>query len=94
MQKDAIAPGSRVLIIDDLIATGGSAKAAGELVAKLGGKTVEYIFLVSIPFLQGTEKLDAPAYRYVDLLEFWVLMLDEHDAVLVRALRATLGNAD
>jgi len=52
-----------VLVIDDLIATGGSAKAAGELVKKCGAKTVEYIFVVSIPFLKGGEKLDAPSYR-------------------------------
>ncbi|CAE6419496.1 unnamed protein product [Rhizoctonia solani] len=44
---------------------GGSAKAAGELVAKQGGKTVEYIFVVGLPFLKGHEKLDAPAYSII-----------------------------
>lgn len=65
MQKDAIPAGSNVLIVDDLIATGGSASAAGELVRQLGAKTVEYLFIVSIPFLKGAEKLDAPEYQYV-----------------------------
>ncbi|QRV91089.1 adenine phosphoribosyltransferase [Ceratobasidium sp. AG-Ba] len=55
MQEGAIAPGSNVLVIDDLIATGGSAKAAGELVAKQGGKTVEYMFVVGLTFLKGTK---------------------------------------
>ncbi|KAJ1311043.1 hypothetical protein OPQ81_009548 [Rhizoctonia solani] len=66
MQEGAIAPGANVLIIDDLIATGGSAKAAGELVAKQGGKTVEYLFVVGLPFLRGHEKLDAPAYSIIE----------------------------
>ncbi|KAB5594203.1 Adenine phosphoribosyltransferase [Ceratobasidium theobromae] len=69
MQAGAIAPGSNVLIIDDLIATGeywGSAKAAGELVAKQGGKTVEYLFVIGLPFLKGHEKLDAPAYSMIE----------------------------
>ncbi|QRV76269.1 adenine phosphoribosyltransferase [Ceratobasidium sp. AG-Ba] len=66
MQEGAIAPGSNVLVIDDLIATGGSAKAAGELVAKQGGKTVEYMFVVGLTFLKGHEKLDAPAYSIIE----------------------------
>ncbi|CAE6434304.1 unnamed protein product [Rhizoctonia solani] len=45
---------------------GGSAKAAGELVAKQGGKTVEYVFVVGLPFLKGHEKLDAPAYSIIE----------------------------
>lgn len=54
---------ANVLIVDDLIATGGSAGAAGQLVKQVGGKTVEYLFVVSIPFLKGEEKLDAPSYQ-------------------------------
>ena len=65
MQKDALAPNSRVLVIDDLIATGGSAKAAGELVNKCSCNVVEYIFVVAIPFLNGAAQLDAPSYQYV-----------------------------
>ena len=63
MQRDAIPPGSNVLIVDDLIATGGSAHAAGDLVRQLDAQTVEYIFVVSIPALQGAAKLDAPEYQ-------------------------------
>lgn len=67
MQKEGLAPNSRVLVIDDLIATGGSAKAAGELVAKCGSTVVEYVFVVAIPFLKGADQLDAPTYQYVAL---------------------------
>ncbi|CAE6449770.1 unnamed protein product [Rhizoctonia solani] len=52
--------------IDPFEITGGSAKAAGELVAKQGGKTVEYLFVVGLPFLKGHEKLDAPAYSIIE----------------------------
>ncbi len=51
--------------LSDLIATGGSAAAAGQLIAKSGGKTLEYLFVVSLPFLKGEEKLDAPSYSLV-----------------------------
>lgn len=61
-QAGSLAKGANVIVVDDLIATGGSAKAAGELVAKLGGKTLEYLFVVDIPFLKGASKLDAPSY--------------------------------
>jgi len=65
MQADAIKPGQTVVVIDDLIATGGSAKAAGELVAKQGGKTLEYLFIIELLFLKGSTKLDAPVYSIV-----------------------------
>ncbi|TDL29348.1 adenine phosphoribosyltransferase [Rickenella mellea] len=65
MQSDSIKPGQTVVVIDDLIATGGSAKAAGELVAKQGGKTIEYLFVIGLPFLNGHEKLDAPSYSMI-----------------------------
>ena len=45
--------------------TGGTAKAAGELVAKLGGKTLEYLFIIELTFLNATSKLDAPAYSII-----------------------------
>jgi adenine phosphoribosyltransferase len=44
---------------------GGSAKAAGELVAKQGGKTLEYLFIIELMFLKGGAKLDAPVYSIV-----------------------------
>lgn len=54
---DAIEKGDRVLIVDDLLATGGTAKAAVDLVERLGGKVVGLAFLVELSFLQGREKL-------------------------------------
>ncbi|KDR83824.1 hypothetical protein GALMADRAFT_236230 [Galerina marginata CBS 339.88] len=65
MQADAIKPGQIVIVIDDLLATGGSAHAAGELVAKQGGKTLEYLFIIELLFLKGATKLDAPVYSVV-----------------------------
>jgi len=49
-----------------LIATGGSAAAAGELIKKAGGITLGYLFIVSLPFLKGHEKLDAPIYAMIE----------------------------
>lgn len=65
MQADSIKAGQSVLIVDDLIATGGSAKAAGELVAKQGGIVLEYLFVIALPFLKGHEKLEAPTYSLI-----------------------------
>jgi len=66
MQADAITQGSTVVVIDDLIATGGSAMAAGELVKQQGGRTLEYLFVVGLSFLKGIEKLDAPSYVMIE----------------------------
>ncbi|BEJ17304.1 hypothetical protein CspHIS471_0607050 [Cutaneotrichosporon sp. HIS471] len=66
MQKDAIKEGQTVIVVDDLIATGGSAAAAGELIRKAGGKTLEYLFVVGLPFLSGADKLDGPSYWMVE----------------------------
>lgn len=54
---DALKPGSRVLLIDDLLATGGTAAAAIELVKRLGAQTLEVSFLIELSFLHGREKL-------------------------------------
>src|SRR3954454_12664092 len=54
---DALKPGSRVLLIDDLLATGGTAAAAAALVRKLGARIVEISFLIELKFLNGREKL-------------------------------------
>ncbi|KAL8727378.1 MAG: hypothetical protein Q9181_005728 [Wetmoreana brouardii] len=62
MQKDGIKPGQRVLIVDDIIATGGSAAAAGSLVRKLGGSLIGHLFILELDFLKGREKLDAPVH--------------------------------
>ncbi|KAF8076304.1 phosphoribosyltransferase-like protein [Lyophyllum atratum] len=65
MQADAIQPGQTVVVVDDLIATGGSAKAAGELIAKQGGTTLEYLFIIELTFLKGGANLDAPLYSII-----------------------------
>ncbi|MDO8516577.1 MAG: adenine phosphoribosyltransferase [Nanoarchaeota archaeon] len=57
IHKDAISPGQRVLLIDDLIATGGTMMAACNLIEKLEGKIVECAFIVELPELKGREKL-------------------------------------
>jgi len=54
---DALKPGSRVLLIDDLLATGGTAAAAAALVEKLGAKIVEVSFLIELKFLHGRDRL-------------------------------------
>ena len=57
MHKDAIKPGQKVVIVDDLIATGGSAEAAAKLVEKLGGKVVRMVFVMELAGLEGRKKL-------------------------------------
>ncbi len=57
MHKDAIQHGERVLIVDDLIATGGTCKAIAQLVEQLEGNIVGYAFLVELTFLHGREQL-------------------------------------
>ena len=57
MHTDALKPGARVLLIDDLLATGGTAAAASALVQKLGGKIVEAGFLIELKFLNGRDRL-------------------------------------
>lgn len=58
LQTTAIQPGDSVAIIDDLLATGGTAKAATNLVKKLGGKVLLYAFVIELSGLGGREKLD------------------------------------
>ncbi len=54
---DAPKPGSRILIVDDLLATGGTAAATAELVEQVGGKVVGFSFLIELDFLGGRQKL-------------------------------------
>lgn len=57
LHKDAIHPGDRVVIVDDLIATGGTIEATTKLVEMLGGKVVKIVFLLELEGLKGREKL-------------------------------------
>ncbi|MEQ8579849.1 MAG: adenine phosphoribosyltransferase [Balneola sp.] len=58
IHKDAVKEGDRVIIHDDLIATGGTALAASNLVKRLGGIIIGYSFIIELSFLKGREKLD------------------------------------
>ncbi len=58
IHEDSIEKGKKVLIIDDLLATGGTARASIDLVEKLGGKVEEVAFVIELEFLKGREKLN------------------------------------
>jgi adenine phosphoribosyltransferase len=68
IHEDAIKKGDQVLIVDDLIATGGTCSAAAALVEKLGGEIVECAFVIDLPELKGKEKLKG--YKIFTMLEF------------------------
>jgi adenine phosphoribosyltransferase len=70
IHTDAIQPGERVLIHDDLLATGGSAEAAAELVQKCGGEVAGFNFLVALNFLNGAEKLIPYSENIVNLAAY------------------------
>ena len=57
MHEDAFQPGARVIIHDDLLATGGTAAAAGQMVQRIGGKVIGYSFVINLSFLAGEKKL-------------------------------------
>jgi adenine phosphoribosyltransferase len=68
IHTDAIKRGDKVLIVDDLIATGGTASAAAQLVEKLGGEIIECAFVIDLPDLKGKEKLKG--YKIYTMMEF------------------------
>jgi adenine phosphoribosyltransferase len=70
IHKDAIAKGTRVLLVDDLLATGGTALAAATLVEKLGGAVSEMAFIVNLPDVGGEKKLKEKGYNVYCLTEF------------------------
>jgi adenine phosphoribosyltransferase len=68
IHKDAVQPGERVLVVDDVLATGGTAKATADLVERIGGKVVGIACLIELGFLDGRSKLDG--YDLFTLLEY------------------------
>lgn len=70
MHVDAIGDGDKVLLVDDLIATGGTAEAAVKLTEKMGGKVVECCFAIDLPDLGGRRRLEKQAQKVFALCEF------------------------
>ena len=70
MHLDALSKGERVLVIDDLLATGGTALAAAALIEKLGGVIAEMAFIVNLPDVGGETKLNEKGYKIFSLTEF------------------------
>ena len=63
---DAVAEGQRVLMVDDLLATGGTMEAAVKLVRRIGGDPVACCFAIELGFLEGRKRLDAPVHALVN----------------------------
>ncbi|MBI4686781.1 MAG: adenine phosphoribosyltransferase [Nitrospirae bacterium] len=70
MHEDSIEKGTKVLLIDDLLATGGTALAAATLIEKLGGTVAEMAFVVNLPDVGGEKKLTGKGYNVFYLTEF------------------------
>jgi adenine phosphoribosyltransferase len=70
IHKDAFKKGAKILVVDDLLATGGTALAAAALIEKLGGEVVEMAFIVNLPDVGGEKKLTDKGYKLYSLTEF------------------------
>ncbi len=70
IHTDAFLPGANVLVVDDLLATGGTAEAAIKLVQELKGKVVGAVFLVELAFLKGRERLKPYGVNVISLLQY------------------------
>jgi len=70
MHVDAVTAGQKVLLVDDLIATGGTAEAAVQLLSEAGAEIVECAFVIALPDLGGVERLERSGYRVHSLCEF------------------------
>lgn len=70
IHQDAINPGDRVILIDDLLATGGTALAAASLIKQLGGEIIECAFLINLPALGGHQRLRAQNHSVYFLAEY------------------------
>ncbi len=70
IHADVLSAGDRVLLVDDLIATGGTAEAAVHLIRSVGGEIVECCFVIDLPDLGGTARLEAMGCKSFSLCEF------------------------
>ena len=70
LHTDAIQPGEKVLLVDDLIATGGTALAAATLIEKAGGKVVECCFVIDLPDVSGRQRMEQAGYAVHALCAF------------------------
>jgi len=70
IHADAIDKGEKILLVDDLIATGGTAEAAAALIEKIGGKVVECCFVIDLPDIGGATRLRDKGYKVFSLCEF------------------------
>lgn len=68
IHKDSFPPGTKVLVVDDLLATGGTISAATDLITKVGGEIVGLAFLIELAYLGGREKLDS--YNILSLVKY------------------------
>ena len=70
VHKDSIQKDEKVLIIDDLIATGGTAKAAAKLIEMSGGKVASFVFVINLFDLNGSSDLEKKGYKVINLIDF------------------------
>jgi len=70
IHKDSISKNDKVIIIDDLIATGGTAEAASKLVEKSGGKVASFVFVINLFDLGGKDLLEKKNYKTISLIDF------------------------
>ena len=68
LHKDAVTQGQRVLIVDDLLATGGTAKASARLIERLGGEVAGFAFIINLSFLSGMKTLEG--YKVFSLVDY------------------------
>lgn len=68
IHRDALQPGQQVAIVDDLIATGGTAQATGELVRMCGAQIAAFAFVINLSFLEGTKKLEP--HHVISLIDY------------------------
>lgn len=68
MHKDALRPGQKIVIVDDLLATGGTAKAIVEMVESVGAEVAALVFLIELDFLEGRKAL--PGYRVESVIHY------------------------